>query len=209
MVRRAILRRFLRDEAGLSLTEALIVMPVVLICITVMVELGFAVFHWNQTVKAVNVGARHVAISSPLMTRATYDAAMTADFGTVPQGDPTPAGAVSVSCGAGATACDTAAMNRLLTGGDGICGDGSTLFGMCDFAPWLNAENILVTYFRSGLGYVGRPFGQVSTITLELSGVTFDFMILDALIPILGTIDHPPHRASTTSEDLSSCVTPC
>ena len=74
-------------------------------------------------------------------------------------------------------------------------------------APWIGADNVRVTYSRSGLGYVGRPFGAVSTVTVGLQGLTFDFLILDELLPGLGSITIPPHRVSATSEDLCSQAT--
>jgi Flp pilus assembly pilin Flp len=209
MVAHSAIRRFVADEDGVTLVEALLVTPIVLFFMTFMVEMTVAAFHWNQTVKAVQVGSRLTAVSSPLMTRETYEDFLTSDFGSNTQGGPTPSDALSISCGAGETACDSDLLDRVLTGGDGVCGDGSALVGMCDIAPWLTEDNITVTYSRGGLGYVGRPFGPVSTITLEARDVPFTFMLLDDLMPILSTITHPPHRVSSTSEDLSNCKILC
>ena len=80
---------------------------------------------------------------------------------------------------------------------------------MCDVAPWIRTDNVLVTYTRSGLGYVGRPFGPVSTVTVELRNVNFGFLLLTTLIPTLSNYTLPPHRVSTTSEDLSNCKALC
>lgn len=209
MVMRGAIRRFVDDQDGVTLVEALLVTPIVLFFVTFMVEMTVAAFHWNQTVKAVQVGVRLTAVSSPLMTRDTYEASLSSDYGSNPEGGPTPSAPLSISCGAGTSACDSDLLDRVLTGGDGICGDGSALVGMCDVAPWLTEDNIKVTYSRGGLGYVGRPFGPVSTITLEARDVQFSFMLLDDLMPILSTITHPPHRVSSTSEDLSNCKAMC
>lgn len=203
------IRRLLNGEEGVTLIEALLVMPIVLIAITTMVELGVAVFYWNQTVKAVQIGARHASVSSPMMTMATYDTFMDDGLSTMAEGDAIPNNRISISCGQGAAPCDVAAMNTLLTGGDGVCGNSSPRIGVCDVAPWVDADNILITYTRSGLGYVGRPYGQVSTITVETVDLTFDFMILDSILPVLGLIAMPPNSVSVTSEDLSSCDTRC
>ena len=208
VVHRAI-RLFVAGQDGVILVETLLVIPIVLFFMTFMVEMTVAAFHWNQTVKAVQVGARLTAVSSPLMTRETYEDFLTSDFDSNTQGGPTPSDALSISCGAGEAACDSDLMDRLLTGGDGVCGDGSALVGMCDIAPWLTEDYITVTYSRGGLGYVGRPFGPVTTITLEARDVPFSFMLLDDLMPILSRITHPPHRVSSTSEDLSNCKTLC
>ena len=203
------LRRLRDREEGVTLVEALMVMPIVLIAITTMVELGVAVFYWNQTVKAVQIGARHASVSSPMMTMSTYDTFMTNGYSTLSEGGPIPTDRITISCGQGATPCNPGSMNMMLTGGDGICGQGSPRIGVCDVAPWIDADNILVTYTRAGLGYVGRPFGEVSTITVETVDLTFDFMILDSILPVLGTLSMPPNSVSVTSEDLSSCDTRC
>lgn len=69
------------------------------------------------------------------------------------------------------------------------------------FLSRLNAQNVRVTYRRDGLGYVGRPGGPVLSITVETFGMTFDFLILDALIGA-NSIPIPPHSVTFTSEDL-------
>ncbi|WP_318010690.1 TadE family protein [Celeribacter litoreus] len=192
--------------------EALLAMPIVLIVLAAMFEFGALMFQWNMTVKATQIGARMAAVSTPLVGEAEYDAAMQADFGTLIEGEPVPAAKPSISCGAGFSACKPpAAMTRLLTGGDGICGEvsDSSVIGMCDVAPFLGAENVRITYQRSGLGYVGRPYGQISTVTVEAVDLTFDFFLLDSLIPALGNIPIPAHPAAITSEDLNDCKDSC
>ncbi len=208
---------FWRGEDGVSLTEALLVLPIVLLTITAMVELGVAMFQWNQSVKAVQVGARLAAVSSPLVTDVAY-ARLTDDYGTIPGGDPTPATIVTEVCGAGASPCDSAALDRLLTGSNGDCTttDPAEIVGMCDVAPFIRRENVRITYTRSGLGYVGRPFGPVTNITVELRDLTFDFFIFDAVIRAVTPGSNPPaiftipaHPVSITSEDVNDCIGPC
>lgn len=198
-----LLRRFRADTSGLAVTEMLVVLPVLLMIWGGMIEFGVAMYQWNQTVKALQIGARLAAVSSPLT-----------DIGSlVPSGaagDPAPNDAASVSCGATATACETAPFNRLLYGGDMDCDTVTNgVAGVCDIARFIGADNLLVTYRRSGLGYVGRPFGPVLTVTLEARNLTFDFLMLDSLVPALGTIGIPAHPVSITSEDLSDCDGAC
>ena len=201
--------RFAREEHGLALTEAVLVMPIVLIFMTVLVEFSVMMFTWNQSVKAVQVAARRAAVSTPLVGREAYETAMSADYGTTPSGDPVPGANPSISCGPDGVACNATQMAALLTGGDGICGSGSTMIGACDVAPWIGADNLTVTYVRSGLGYVGRPNGPVTTVVVQLSNVTVDFLLLDRVIPGINNITIPGHRATVTSEDLSDCDTLC
>lgn len=197
---------FIRNEDGVSLVEAMITFPLLLLAVSVFVEFGFAVWQWNQTVKAVQLGARLAAVSSPL---AADMSALTADYPS-DEGGPTPATPVVVSCGAGTTACVSAEIQRLIEGSDGICDSniGTSLPGMCDFNPNIGQNNIIISYHRSGLGYVGRPSGPVVTVTLEVTGLSFSLPILGRLLG-LGNITIPSHPVSVTGEDLSSCQDTC
>lgn len=216
MVDRGSLQAFFDEEDGVTLVEALLVTPIVILAITVMVELGVAMFQWNQSVKAIQIGARAASVSEPLMTWETYEAAMMSDWSGTNEGDPTPVAAITISCGAGSSPCDSDGMDSLLTGGDGACGEGGLPIGMCDVAPWIRAENVLITYSRSGLGYVGRPCGPVSTVTVELSDVEVELLFLDRVLELFipdrspfEKITIPRHRVSATSEDLSNSNKSC
>lgn len=199
-------RRFGGAEDGISLVEGLIVFPLILLSISTFVEFGIAVLQWNQTVKAMQLGARLLAVSDPLVADM---GPLTADY-PAEQGGPTPAAPASVSCGAGAASCVTERLNRLIFGSDGACNPdlGTSLSGMCDFNPAIGTDNVFVTYHRSGLGYVGRPDGPVVTVTLEARNLTFDFLFLGALLG-LNSIEIPAHPVTMTGEDLSSCRNEC
>lgn len=199
-------RRFLRDSSGAVLVEGLVAFPIVLLTFATLIEFGFAVYQWNQTAKALQLGARLAAVSSPLVTDMS---AFVADY-PVEEGSAPPAAAVTVSCGAGADPCDGAGLNRLIFGSDGVCDPafGASRSGMCDFQPRIGTDNILITYARSGLGYVGRPSGPVVTLRLELVGMTFDFFLLGALLG-LDQFILPPFPVTITGEDLNSCQNVC
>lgn len=219
MVKRGSRQRFIDDEAGISFTEAMLVIPIVLLMLAAMIEFGTAVYQWNQITKATQIGARLAAVSSPITGDAAYaalsDYPATTDVGgtTIPviDGDTTPSPFNSVTCGAGAAACDTGRLARLLDGGDGSCQPSGelALVGMCDIAPFIAAENVRVTYYGAGLGYVGRPYGPVSTITVELRDLSFDFLFIDELIPGLSSLTIPAQPVSITSEDVNNCRDTC
>ena len=210
MVMRRMLSRFRRDEDGVVLVEGLLSMPIVILMMIAMVECGMLLFQWNLTVKALQIGARLAAVSEPVVGQTAYDT-LTNDYGALIEGDPVPNAIVTVSCGAGASPCDATQLNRLMTGGDAC---GTTTFGapagICDMARFINPDNLRISYHRAGLGYVGRPFGVVTTITVELRNQYFDFIFLDAILPdLFGGINIPAHPVTITSEDLSDCTTTC
>lgn len=204
MVILALISRFRRDERGISLLEGLIAFPIVLLTFTALVEFGLAVSQWNQTVKALQLGARLAVVSDPLPLDADW-AALTADWSSANTGRATPSTPVTVACGAGANACKSAEMDRLVFGGDGRCDPdyGSSMAGVCDFNWRMGRENLRVSYHRSGLGYVGRPDGPVVTVTVEAVDLTFDLFFLGVLLGI-NTLEIPAMPVSMTSEDLNS-----
>lgn len=206
-------RKFLRDEDGISLVEGAIVIPVVLIVISAFVEFGFAVFQWNQTVKSLQLGARLAAVSDPIADTTP----LLADY-TGFAGDPAPGfnAADTVTCGGtdgSRPACVTDEINRLVFGSDGVCDPayGTSKPGMCDLNPTIAPENVVVTYHRSGLGYVGRPGsagGLILTLTVEAEGLNFDLPLLGALAGV-NRVEIPAHPVSITSEDFNSCRDTC
>lgn len=198
-------RRFRRDERGISLTEALIVTPIVILMFAAFVELGFLVFQWSQATKAVQIGARLLAVSDPLPTDMS---ALTADYGALGEQEAVPGTIVTVACGAGAAACDATRMARLISGSDASCDYvAGTTVGMCDVFPRITAGNVLVSYRRAGLGYVGRPSGPVVSITVELRNLNFEFLLLGRLLALAtDTISIPAHPVTMTSEDMRSSL---
>ena len=209
MVKFPSFRRFTSDTAGVVMVEAMISIPILIMILVTMVEFGVATFQWNQSIKALQIGARLASVSSPIVTDTDY--ATLSDFGALIDGDPVPTSVVSVSCGAGTNPCNAAQFNRLYFGSDGVCGSPApgAVSGMCDTAPFLGPDVIRVTYTRAGLGYVGRPFGPVATITVELHNMSFDLLILDDLFSWAGSISIPAHPVSITSEDVSNCKAGC
>jgi hypothetical protein len=196
-------RGFRRSEDGATLVEGLIVFPIILLTFATFIEFGVAMVQWNQTVKAMQYGARVLAVSDPLVDMTPFESGP--DYPTI-EGGPVPTDEVAVSCGAGAEACNVAGLNRLVYGGDAICDPSAgNRLGMCDLNGLIRPENIRVTYYRSGLGYVGRPGGPVLSITVETRNLNFDFFFLGALLG-LENITIPAHPVTITSEDLSSTL---
>ncbi len=200
-------RRFLRAEDGVTILEGLMVIPIVLLVYAAVIEFGFAVYQWNQAVKAMQHGARLAAVSDVVLPDADWTAL--GDFSSTGQqtgqAPPPPIPLVAESCGPGDVPCKVNEMNWLIFGGDGVCDPnfGSTKPGMCDLNRHIGVNNVHVTYARSGLGYVGHFNGPVVTITLESRNLRFRLPMLGALLG-LNNMEIPAHPVSITSEDLST-----
>ncbi|AGS24939.1 hypothetical protein REMIM1_PD00328 (plasmid) [Rhizobium etli bv. mimosae str. Mim1] len=171
------------------------------------IEFGYAMSQWNQTVKALQYGARLAAVSDPLTTNfnAVFptDAADPLNNGKATPNDAT----ISSTCGPALANCSMAALNRIVLGSDGVCNVGTDPHpGICDLNWRIKRENLVVTYQRSGLGYWGRPDGPVLTMRLEVRDITFDLPILGGLLG-LNDITIPAHPVTITTEDLKTCST--
>lgn len=200
------IRAFLKDQTGVSMVEALIAFPVVFFAISAFVEAGMTVHRFNQSAKAVAVGARLAAVSDPVTNIDEFEEQF-ADLG-LEAGDKVPEQIDPIDCGAGlpaVPACDTAALNRLVYGTDGKCDAGAEtgVIGMCDVYPSLRPNKVRVSYMLSGLGYVGRPNHPVVSVKVRVEDLMSDFYILSLLFGF-ADIEIPAQAATVTSEDLSS-----
>ncbi|MGH6892692.1 MAG: TadE/TadG family type IV pilus assembly protein [Dongiaceae bacterium] len=204
---RAPLTRFARDDTGTTTIEFTIVALLFFLMTFGLVEFGYMLFQWNSATKAVQLGARLAAVSDPVWTGLPG----LTDSGT-PGGPWTTA--YNVTCvGSGGGSCstsgyDSTAMQRLVYGrGSTTCGvidvDGDP--GMCDIFDRVTPANISVNYRNTGLGFAGRPGGPVPTITLRLTGLTFQFFALGDLLG-LGPVTMPDFKVTMTGEDLSAAA---
>ena len=189
-------RSFLREESGISLTEAMLTFPIVMLIFAAFVEFGYAMFQWNQTVKALQLGARVAAVSDWMIdaddVEALFPAPSIAQVSTTMPND-----GLSRSCSSGNLSAECAAgLGRLV--------DGSGRWpGMNSFNWRIGTDNVIVTYQRSGLGYYGRPSGAVVTIRMEVQNITFDLPIIGALLG-LDDVTIPAMPVTVTSEDLNT-----
>jgi Flp pilus assembly pilin Flp len=199
---KALLTRFRRDEDGISLTEGLIVFPLMVLVISAMIEFSYAMYQWNQAVKAVQMGARKAAVSCPLTSDFNAVFAFNAALG----GQLISADGSKVSrCGYGMPKqCDDARITALV---DGPASNPEN-FAWKGMRRYLNRDgfdkdNVVVIYEQSGLGYHGRPSGPVVSVRLELRNLTFDLPVVGALLS-LPDITVPSFPVSVSTEDLRS-----
>lgn len=177
------------------------------------IEFSLAYYQWNAGTKAVQLGARLAAVSSPVVTEL---AVTNWDLDDYEPGDIVPTDSPDAfdivctgadqTCNDGATpyAYDPGAMNTLVYGrGNSSCAEATAPnFGMCHLFSRVKPEHVKVTYTYTGLGYAGRPGGPVPTIRVELVDIPMQFMFFDALLG-LNDYDIPGLASTVTGEDLS------
>lgn len=208
MVRLDLLRQFLRNNEAVSLTEGLIVFPIMVLAIAAMIEFTYGMNQWSQAAKALQMGARKAAVSCPI----------TGDFDTIFASDPNLGGQIiqpdsnNIStCGAGAGACDVPRLEQLVCGPDRDCAQteaNSNWQGMVVYFSRITPANVRVTYEQTGLGYHGRPAGPVVTVRLELRNATFDLPIIGVLLGFTN-ITVPSFPVTVTTEDLRNGTSNC
>jgi len=198
-----------RDDSGATMVEFAIGVMLFLVFTSGLVEFTLAFWQWNAAAKALQVGARLASVSDPVSSDL---ATLTGMEGGAAPGAKMPyfkrvcSGAGGGSCSDGGT-YSAAAMNTIVNGRDGNCGtlgaDGYP--GMCDIFSRITPANVRITYTHTGLGFAGRPGGPVPTITLELTGLTYSFVFLNALLRF-PPITIPAMRTTITGEDLSTAA---
>jgi hypothetical protein len=204
---RLVLASLVRDETGTTMIEFTIVALFFFVLTFGLVEFGYMFWQYNSAAKAAQVGARLAAVSDPVWSElltledpGTPGGPWTTDYEVVCSGE-------DQACGGEPGEYDATAMQRLVDGRDNICGavgaDGYP--GMCDMFERIAEENVIVTYSHTGLGFAGRPGGPVPTITLRLTGLTFDFVALGDLLG-LGPITMPDFLVTMTGEDLNAAA---
>ena len=75
--------------------------------------------------------------------------------------------------------------------------------GMCTYFNRIAPQNVIIRYNNTGLGYAGRPGGPVPTITVSLTGLSYNFLFLSGLMGF-GIARVPPLETTVTGEDLSA-----
>jgi Flp pilus assembly pilin Flp len=197
-------RAIWRDDNGAAAVEFGLIASIFIIMLLGIMEFGTAFWQWNQATKALQLGVRLAAVSDPVSSDLKT---MTGVSGSVEEGDPMPyfkrvCSGASQSCSDGTY--DPVAMRTLVYGrGNAACPNTSQRYpAMCQLFPRIRPENVIVEYTQTGLGFAGRPGGPLPTITLRLSGIEFDFVVLDDMLR-LPKIAMSGLAASASAEDLS------
>jgi hypothetical protein len=215
---RPLFASLLRDETGSTIIEFSIVMVLFFLLTFGLVEFGFLLYQWNSATKAAQLGARMAAVSNPvwaplttLASTGTAGGPWTTNYNVSCQG--TNASGSSGSCNGTVPSgiqltYNGSNMQRLVFGrGQTTCGtigtDGDA--GMCDVFWRITPQNVRVNYRHTELGFAGRPGGPVPTVTLTITGLTYQFFALSGLMGF-GEITMPDFTVTMTGEDLNAAA---
>jgi hypothetical protein len=169
-----------------------------------LIDFGYAFWQWSSAAKALELGVRLAAVSDPVSSDLKT---MTGLSATVQDGDPMPY--YQRVCSGAAKTCtggtfDQTALNTIVYGrGNSSCPTAAQSYApMCRIFSRIKPENVRIEYVHTGLGYAGRPGGPLPTIVVSLTGLSYDFLILNGFLG-LPPIPMSGLTATATAEDLS------
>jgi hypothetical protein len=182
---------FFGCDRGATAAEFALVLPLLLLFIFGIIDVGRFMWELNRAEKATQMGVRYAVVSDPVASVVNADFVNTYN---IVGGDPVPASIFS------SAVCVSASCTVTGSASGGINGTAFTqiVTWMQKFYPQIQATNVRVTYQNVGLGYAGDPTGpDVSALTtVELLNLTFDPLLLFG-----GTVNLPPIKATLTLED--------
>jgi len=199
---RALMRNFATDTGGGPMMEFTAIFMLLILLTFGIVDFGFAMWQWNSAEKATQIGTRAAVTASPVATElATWNCDTDAIQIGLPCKTSGAATFGSISCtntGCTATGGDIASPTHDATAFNTIVSRMQKVYGR------IQPNNVIVEYRDIGLCFAGRR-GACPAVTVKLTGLTFDFVMLNWLAP--STVNMPEFRATLTGEDLSSAGT--
>lgn len=212
---KALRAAFLRSDGGATAAEFALVLPLALIFLLGIIDVGRFAWSLNEVEKAVQIGARHAVVTNPVVSGINE-----ADFKDS-CGDPLAIGAricadafPPIVCGATQCQCEGGSCGAVDENTHNADAFNGIVTRMRTIAPYIADANVTVTYSPSGIGYYGDPLcygtrknsgcdtGEVSDVapivTVRVNSVPFrplTFALLDA------GINMPNSSYSLTYED--------
>lgn len=195
------LARLARDSRASSAAEFALVLPLLLIFLLGIVDVGRLMWTWNRAEKATQMGVRF-AVATDMISTGLQNYSFVVSGG-LSQGDPISDTAFSkVTCTSTGCVCTATSCKSVWTDPANI---NSTAFNnivnrMRLFMPEIASTNVTVDYDYSGLGYAGDPNGSdVSPLVkVSLKQLTFRPLLFRFFA---GTITLPSFSAALTMED--------
>jgi hypothetical protein len=198
--------RLLRCERAASAAEFALVLPLLLLFIFGIIDVGRFMWEVNQAEKATQVGARMAIVTDPVSS-----GLVDADFAssTLPAGSLIPADALgNLVCSS--TACTCADCPTSIGAGVNSAAFTALVTRMAQIKPGITAANVEITYRGSGFGYAGAAAtgpggGSAPPETMEISPLVtvslkdVEFTPITSLL--LANIDLPAFSTTLTAED--------
>lgn len=187
------LASILRDQRASSAAEFALVLPLLILFLFGIIDIGRYMWALNRAEKATQMGVRYAVVSDPVADVINID--FVGDF-SIPGGDAVPSATFgSATCTN--TACTVTGAASGENGRNAAAFDAIVAW-MRNFYPELQPANVQVIYENVGLGYSGDPTGPdvAPLTTVALTGLSFQPLVLFG-----GSVSFPPITAALTLED--------
>jgi Flp pilus assembly protein TadG len=203
----ALCKNLVRSDRGATAAEFAIVVPVLLFLLFGIIDGGRFLWEYNLAEKATQVGVRTAVVTNVLSSglRDTDYTGQTVNGVKITPGATIPAGALgTMVCTSAGCSCDTAkgAVAPCPSPGtfDSATFNDVLLARMQQIDPSIKAENLVVRYSGSGLGFATTGQMEISPLTtVTLHGL--QFTPITSLL--FASISMPDLSATLTSEDAS------
>ena len=214
------LRRLTRDRLGTTAIEFALVFVLFFVFVFGIIEYALMMWRWNSAETATQMAAR-LAVQSDPVSGGFNSYSGVADAGLGPGQSITLAdvAAFTVTCSSDGT--DVTCSGSGLPAGfsadpdaEGIVTFDNVVTEIQKLLPTVTEQNVIVEYSHIGLGFAGRPGTDiVPLVTVRLTNLQFDFIILDIFLgvlrgpggaPVTDSITMPAFTASLTGEDLDA-----
>lgn len=187
------LASLLRDRRASSAAEFALVLPLLILFLFGIIDVGRYMWTLNSAEKATQMGVRYAVVSDPVADVINTD--FVGEY-SIPGGDVVPAATFgSATCTN--TACTVTGAANGEDGHNPAAFD-AIVDWMRNFYPDIQPSDVTVRYENIGLGYSGDPTGPdvapLTTVELRLSS-------FQSLVLFGGTTSLPPITASLTLED--------
>lgn len=194
-------RSFLRDQRAASAAEFALVLPLLLVFLLGIIDVGRFMWDYNRAEKATQMGVRY-AVVAEMVPSGIETYSFTVSDG-IPAGDTVPVANFSqATCNS--TSC-TCTPNAAVCGAHDPVAFTNIVNRMRLFYPWITNSNVTIDYRNVGLGYSGDPNGPdvAPLVTIRLTGLTFKPITTMAFG---GNMPMPDFSAALTLEDGSGTV---
>jgi len=183
---------FLRDRRGASAAEFALILPLFLLFLLGIIDLGRYAWEFNQAEKATQIGARWAVATDTIPGGTTSTGLQNYSFavsGAIPQGtvvNSTAFPGVYCETASGTLGCTckgTCGFSVAATDASATTAWTNLVTRMSQIYPGIGADDVRIDYDWSGIGFSGDPNGPdvAPLVTVSLRDMTFEPMFLGAL----------------------------